>query len=283
MSEGPRLVRRTRSIARKQGVRRRRLLLGAGSLFSVLIVLAAGWLFLVPAVPWLKVDQTTITGLGRETKETAEIESVIRRTVTGMSTLRSDEAGLREALAPFPRVADARISMDFPNSATVEVDLRRDGSVVRASPDDLVIATDGRVLGKFRAGESDSLPKLDAGPVSQSPGERLDGEALDQALVAGAAPAELRPYIESVKTGDSGMEVELTDGSTLLFGNPSRARLKWAAAATVIADPDLVGRIDTIDLAVPRRPGVVFADGTEVESELTELPSELPGPPSELP
>jgi len=276
MSDGPRLVRRTRSIARKQHVRRRRLLLGAGLLFSLVAVVAAGWLFLVPAIPWFKVDQTTITGLGNKAEETTEIEDAIRRSVAGMSTLRPDEAALRKILAPYPRVAGVSIEMDFPDSATVDVDLRRDGSVARANPDDLVIATDGLVLEKFQAGKSDPLPMLDAGPVGQKPGERLDGEVLDQALVAGAAPAELRGFIELVRTGKSGIETEMTDGTVLLFGNPSEPRLKWAAAATVIADPELGGRISSVDLSVPRRPGVVLSDGTEVESETVVEPPDLP-------
>jgi hypothetical protein len=52
--------------------------------------------------------------------------------------------------------------------------------------------------------------------------------------------------------------------------------LKWAAAATVIADPELGGRISSVDLSVPRRPGVVLSDGTEVESETVVEPPDLP-------
>lgn len=268
MADEPKVVRRTRTIAQRQGVRRRQLGLGAVSVVALLLILGAGWLFLVPVIPWFKVDQTAVVGLKGDSREVIEIEAAVRQATIGLSTLRPDEGRLDEALSRFPRVADIRLETDFPDAATVRVELREDGSVAEASPDDLLVATDGRVLGKVDRTRSGALPMLGAGPVSEEPGERLEGEVLDQALVAGAAPPELRSFIEIVETGDSGVEVRLTDGSVLIFGDPSEARAKWAAAATVIADPELTGGISAIDVSVPGRPGVVLGDGTEIESEV---------------
>ncbi len=270
MADGPRLTRRTRSIAQKQGVRRRRFTVGIGLVAAVLVLLAAGWLFLVPAIPFFQVDKTTVRGLGKDRSgDVAEVEAAVRQSVEGMSTLNPDEGNLEEAMSRFPRVAGVSVVPDFPDEATVEVDLRRDGSVAEASPDDLLIATDGWVLERFDEKRSGPLPVLGAGPVSQVPGERLEGEALNQALVAGAAPAELRQFIELIESGDSGVEAQLTDGSVLVFGDASEVRAKWAAAATVIADPELTGGISAIDLSVPGRPGVTLGDGTVIETEVS--------------
>lgn len=268
MADEPRLVRRTRTIAQRQGVRRRQVVLGAGLVATLLLVLGAGWLFLVPAIPWFKVDRTAVIGLKGDSREVTEIEAAVRQATIGLSTLRPDGDRLEQILSRFPRVADVRLETDFPDAATVEVKLREDGSIAEAKPDDLLVATDGRVLGKADRSRSGALPMLGAGPVSEEPGERLEGEILDQALVAGAAPPELRSFVEVVETGDSGVEARLSDGSVLIFGDPSEARAKWAAAATVIADPELTGGISAIDVSVPGRPGVLLGDGTAIESEV---------------
>ena len=73
---------------------------------------------------------------------------------------------------------------------------------------------------------------------------------LEQARVLGAAPAALRPYLASSYYGESGVDVELTSGIELRFGEPRRAARKWKAAAAVLADPSITA-LDYVDLHAP--------------------------------
>jgi cell division protein FtsQ len=86
-------------------------------------------------------------------------------------------------------------------------------------------------------------------------GDRLSGAAALAAVrVAGTAPAPLRRRIARVQArkGD-GLVAELRDGPELIFGDVSRLRAKWVAAARVLADPHAAGAT-YIDLRLPGRP-----------------------------
>jgi hypothetical protein len=111
----------------------------------------------------------------------------------------------------------------------------------------------GAILAWLPPPEDGSLPLL---PLASPPDQgRLAGPVLQQALVLGAAPAALRPYLAASYYGDSGVDVKLRSGIELRFGDPSRAREKWGAAATVLADPSITA-LDYVDLHSPRRPAV---------------------------
>ena len=181
-----------------------------------------------------------------------------------MTTLNVQPQLLEEELSRFPRVADARIDASFPDSATVTVTMREDGSIYGDGPDALLIATDGTVLGPA-AGEEDALPLIGEGDPpeegaageadSASRGETLTGRALRQALVLGATPPAIRSFVTGSRMTPEGVEVTLDNGLILLFGDPAHADQKWRSAAALIADPSF----DTssyVDLTVPRRPGV---------------------------
>jgi hypothetical protein len=120
--------------------------------------------------------------------------------------------------------------------------------------DDAVgVGPDGEILDWQHAPEEGTLPQL---PLALAPENgRLAGPLLQQARVLGAAPAALRPHLESSFYGDSGVDVELRSGIELRFGDASRAREKWQAAAAVLADPSITA-LDYVDLRAPRRPAI---------------------------
>lgn len=95
------------------------------------------------------------------------------------------------------------------------------------------------------------LPQL---PLEEPPKNgRLRGPALEQAKVLGAVPDELRPYVKASYFGESGVDVELTTGIELRFGDASQAARKWQAAAAILADPSITA-LDYVDLHAPSRP-----------------------------
>jgi hypothetical protein len=94
---------------------------------------------------------------------------------------------------------------------------------------------------------------------SVSKGGELKGPALEEARVLGAAPKELRPYLERSHYDNLGVDIVLTPGIELRFGDASLAERKWAAAAAVLADPS-ISALTYINLYVPSRPAVWGSD-----------------------
>lgn len=126
-------------------------------------------------------------------------------------------------------------------------------SIAGTGPDAVGVGADGSILRWLPPPEESSLPRL---PLSSPPErDRLTGTMLQQARVLGAAPPELRPYVQGSFYGQSGVDVELRSGIELLFGDASRAAEKWRAAAAVLADPSITV-LDYVNLHSPRHPTV---------------------------
>jgi cell division septal protein FtsQ len=121
------------------------------------------------------------------------------------------------------------------------------------------VSADGSMVRWLPLPEDPPLPRL---PLESPPkGGRVKGPALEQVRVLAAVPDELRPYVESSFYGDSGVDVNLTTGIELRFGDAAKARKKWRAAAAVLADPEITA-LDYVDLHAPSRPSY---DGEEHE------------------
>lgn len=113
------------------------------------------------------------------------------------------------------------------------------------------VTTHGAIVRWLPLPEEPPLPQL---PLEEPPkGGRLRGPALEQAKVLGAVPDELRPYVAGSYFGESGVDVELTTGVELRFGDASQAARKWQAAAAILADPSITA-LDYVDLHAPSRP-----------------------------
>jgi len=126
------------------------------------------------------------------------------------------------------------------------------------------VAANGAIVRWLPLPEEPPLPQL---PLEEPPkGGHLRGPALEQARVLGAVPDELRPYVASSYYGESGVDIELTTGIELRFGDASQAARKWRAAAAVLADPSVTA-LDYVDLQAPNRPSWGGA-----EHELPPLP-----------
>jgi len=122
------------------------------------------------------------------------------------------------------------------------------------SGDEVVaVAADGAVLPWLPLPDDAELPELP--PTEPPKSGRLAGPMLEQARVLGAAPVALRPYLARSYFGESGVDVELTTGIELRFGDASQAARKWKAAAAVLADPSIEA-LDSVGLQAPARPAI---------------------------
>jgi hypothetical protein len=152
-------------------------------------------------------------------------------------------------------VAIAAVYAFLIRDSTVEPRLRmpQATATIGTGPDAIAVGPDGQVLAWLPLSEDLQLPFL---PLSSPPnGGELAGPVLQQARVLGAAPATLRPYIESSYYGESGVDVELRSGIELRFGDASQVAAKWKAAAAVLADPSITA-LDYVNLHAPGRPAV---------------------------
>jgi cell division protein FtsQ len=137
------------------------------------------------------------------------------------------------------------------SKAEPNVVLPRATATIGSGEEAVAVGSGGEILAWLTLPDEAQLPRL---PLSEPPAkERLEGPLLEQARVLGAAPAVLRPYVESSYYGESGVDVELRSGIELRFGDASRAAEKWRAAAAVLADPSVTA-LDYVDLHAPGRP-----------------------------
>jgi hypothetical protein len=117
--------------------------------------------------------------------------------------------------------------------------------------DAIGVAANGALVRWLPLPEEPSLPRL---PLDEPPkGGRIKGPSLEQVRVLAAVPDELRAYLDSSGYGDKGVEVTLTTGIELFFGDASKAAKKWRAAVAVLADPEVTA-LDYVDLQAPSRP-----------------------------
>ncbi|HET8954302.1 MAG TPA: hypothetical protein VFN18_01445 [Solirubrobacterales bacterium] len=119
------------------------------------------------------------------------------------------------------------------------------------------VTTTGRIVPRRAVSSKAPLPELSIDSVPDD--KKLGGPVLEQAKVLGAAPEKLRPHIERSRYDDLGVEVILKVGIELRFGDASRAKQKWAAAAALLADPS-TSSLSYINLYVPYRSSVGGSD-----------------------
>ncbi len=142
-------------------------------------------------------------------------------------------------------VGDTKVSPRLVSSRPV--------AAIGAGSSAVAVAADGTVLAWLPPPKEGSLPTL---PLEAPPkGPRLQGSALEQARMLGATPAALRPYVEGSHFGESGVDVDLTSGVELRFGDSTQAARKWRAAAAVLANPSVTA-LDYVDLQAPARPAI---------------------------
>lgn len=144
---------------------------------------------------------------------------------------------------------------------TVEprVDVPKLVAAIGEGEDAVGVSANGDVVRWLPLPEDPPLPQL---PLAE-PHERgrLGGPVLEQVQVLAAAPKPLRPYLGSSHFGKGGVNVILTTGIELVFGDAGRARRKWRAVAAVLADPSITA-LDYVNVTAPNRPSF---EGSEHE------------------
>jgi cell division protein FtsQ len=220
-----------------------------GVLVILAAMVAAGYFLWLRDSSLVAVTHVEVAGVRSGDRE--QIVSELTRVAERQTTLHADPAAIEKAAAAFPTVESVSVDPNFPNGMTIQITERPPALLVQSDGRQVPAAADGTMLAGVAVEGSKNLPVLEAGHI---PAGALDGDALQQGLVLGAAPPPLRPLIEKIDYGkDYGVEVTLRGGIPVRFGSGSRAAEKWASAAAVLADPKL-DSLTYLDVRVPERP-----------------------------
>jgi cell division protein FtsQ len=199
---------------------------------------------------WLvAVDRVTVSGL--TTGDAPRVRAALTTAAGSMTTLHVDRDKLQRAVEAYPVVRGLELSPDFPHTLRIRVLEHHPAAIAVTDGGRVAVAGDGTVLRDLPL--EGRLPTIRADGTIR--GERLeDPAALTAARVAGAAPAPLRRRLETVPVRkEEGLVVVLRDGPELIFGDATRIRAKWTAAARVLADKAAAGA-SYVDVRLPGRP-----------------------------
>ena len=227
------------------------------------VTASAGYFLWLRDSSLVAIDNVDVVGV--TSGDRSEIIGQLTDASESMTTLHVDRAKLDSIAAQFPTVASISIDPNFPHGMRIEVSERPPTMIVDSAGEQTPVAADGTLLTGVDVADDDHLPVLE---ISDPPkGAMLEGVELDQALVVGAAPVELRPLIEKIGfSKELGVEVTLRGGIPVRFGTGSSAVEKWSAAAAVLADPKLT-TLSYIDVRVPDRPAVGGANTASPSTE----------------
>ena len=199
---------------------------------------------------WLvAVDRVTVSGL--TTDDAPRVRAALTAAAGSMTTLHLDRDKLERAVEAYPVVRGIELSPDFPHTLRIRVIEHHPAAIAVTDGGRVAVAGDGTVLRDLPV--EGRLPTIRADGTIR--GERLeDPAALTAARVAGAAPAPLRRRLETVRVRkEEGLVIVLRDGPELIFGDATRIRAKWTAAARVLADKAAAGA-SYVDVRLPGRP-----------------------------
>jgi len=238
-------VRRLVRLPRLSSRLRRRLV----ALAAVCLLVAAIYQFWFRDSWLVAVDRVTVSGL--TTHDAPRVRAALTTAARSMTTLHVDHDELARAVEAYPVVRGLEPSPDFPHTLRIRVIEHHPAAIALTDGGRVAVAGDGTVLRDLPV--EGRLPTIRAEGTIR--GERLeDHAALTAARLAGAAPAPLRGRLETVRVRkEQGLVVLLREGPELIFGDATRIRAKWTAAARVLADKAAAGA-SYIDLRLPGRP-----------------------------
>jgi cell division protein FtsQ len=247
---------------------RRRLL----ALATLCLLLAAVYQFWFRDSWLVAVERVTVTGLTRD--DAHRVRAALGAAARSMTTLHLDGDDLERVVEAYPIVKELELNPDFPHTLRIRVIEHDPAAVAHTDGGRVAVAGDGTVL-QGLAGDG-RLPTITAEGTVRG-GRLEDPGALAAARLAGAAPAALQRRVEKVRLRKrDGFVVLLRDGPELIFGEATRTRAKWTAAARVLADRTAAGAT-YVDLRLPGRPA---AGGLPAETVTPVAPAGATGYPA---
>lgn len=240
---------------------------------SIALVIAGAIVVLLVALAWFGpiAHPRTVQVAGATGADAARITGALREAGSSESTFAVSQENLMAAVEQYPDVASVKITSRPPFRLDLAVVMRPPVAKVNVAGRVVTVAGDGTVL---RRSNGANVPRVDASVK----GVKLRNgvvQAPEGALsILGAAPASLLELAKTLRAGESGVELEMSRGPRLIFGDGDHAAEKWAAVSAVLAEGAAL-RATYIDVRVPGRPAV---GGLEPSS--TSTPVGVDAPPT---
>jgi cell division protein FtsQ len=235
---------------------------------ALCLLLAATYQLWLRDSSLVRIERVTVSGL--TTDDAPRVRAALSTAARSMTTLHVDRGDLERAVEGHPMVKAIELSPDFPHTLRIRVIEHHPAAIAITDGGRVAVAGDGTVLRELPS--EGGLPTIRADGTVR--GDRLeDTAALTAARVAGTAPAALHRRLEKVHIRkEDGLVVPLRDGPELIFGDATRIRAKWTAAARVLSDRAAAGA-SYVDLRLPGRPA---AGGLPAETVTPVAPADEP-------
>ncbi|MFJ5957900.1 cell division protein FtsQ/DivIB [Paenarthrobacter sp. NPDC092416] len=228
-----------------RGRRKRRLVLWTASIVvAFIIAVVAGAIYSpVLAVHTITVDGTSLLKPQDVQKALADLE--------GKPLPQVSEQEINELLRPLVQVRSATMEARPPSELLVHVNERVPVALLKQGDSFVMVDVDGVQLGATQDASAVPLPLIDAGAGAAN-------TELFKAIAAvlNTLPADVlaRMSTASAKSVDA-VELKLTDGKTVVWGNAADRELKAKALEALLKmPPDPKVPVSVYDVSVPRHP-----------------------------
>lgn len=218
-----------------------------GGIVAVILAVA-GWLVFVSPLLALRDTHIEISGTGRGTTVATEAVHEAISGFVGTPLARLDLAEVTAAVTELTQVRSAETHRAWPNGLRVVVTPRVPVAVMASESGYGLLDVDGVEVGSLRE-PPDDLPLVDISRTGQAAAPIL-AAVLE---VLAALPPDLRDDV-ALAGGEApgAIELQLTDGATVRWGDAQQAELK-AAVLTVLRGEE--ARI--YDVTVPQTPTAI--------------------------
>jgi cell division protein FtsQ len=248
----PRMRERRVAVKRAQGRKRLKWVALVGGLLAV----AVGALTVLGS-PWFAVRADQVTVTGDVYTDPDELQAVIDDLV-GTPSLRVDTQGLEERLEAIPWVDSARVRVDFPHAASVEIRERQAWATYQG-PDRSyrVIDDEGRVLDVLDGYPFAYVLITGPDPVDLEPGDFAPRGYAAAADLAKNLTGAVRGRVTSIEVTADGsrLSLQLDGGLSVRFGEardllPKLVRLETVLSSGAELPPGVID-VSTREVTLP--------------------------------
>lgn len=186
----------------------------------------------------------------------------------GTNLIMLDTGQVASRLLRDPRVREAVVERDLPTTAVIRVVERRPGGWVEGPDGFAVVAGDGTILETVPAAPS-KLPSLGSWSGSPVVGERVEG--FDGPLrITSTMVASLLRQVEAASLEGTAVVLELREGGSILYGQPTQVGAKNRAVAAMLEWAAGEGLdIRTLDVRAPSAPSLQPVRGPKISSPIS--------------
>ena len=245
-------------MAREQGRRRRRILLGV---VCCAALVGSGLALLHSSV--LGARNVEVSGSAH-----APYATVVKVAgLEGAPPLVDLSAGrIASRVERLPWVEHASVALSWPSTVRTRLTDRVAVAVVSAGAGRVaVVDPTGRVLEMVTTRPS-GLPLIVTGRSPPAPGGLVGEPGAVLAKAAATLPESMVPEVTDLRYASKEIVADLSNGLVALLGGPSLLRDKFVALATVLARSNLTG-IGTIDLRVPGAPVLIRKSASPIVAQ----------------